>query len=95
MGSCHVPDRRWVRLRKPNVRRSVLDDAAFEKLLAAAESQLKPIILVAYGNAAHMIRIDHPMATTSAALRSDPSYRRAIFLWRDGRSHRHVLSPRQ
>jgi integrase len=35
-------------LRKPNVRRSVLDDAAFEKLLAAAESQLKPIILVAY-----------------------------------------------
>jgi integrase len=35
-------------LRKPNVRRSVLDDAAFEKLLALAESQLKPIILVAY-----------------------------------------------
>src|SRR5712664_309084 len=35
-------------LRKPNVRRSVLDDAAFDKLLAAAESQLKPIILVAY-----------------------------------------------
>jgi len=31
-------------LRKPNVRRSVLDDAAFEKLLAAAETQLKPII---------------------------------------------------
>jgi len=35
-------------LRRPNVRRSVLDDAAFEKLLAAAETQLKPIILVAY-----------------------------------------------
>lgn len=35
-------------LRKPNVRRSVLDDAAFEKLLAAAEPQLEPIILVAY-----------------------------------------------
>ena len=56
-----VADSRWavatfrtgdgVRLRKPNVRRSVLDDAAFEKLLAAAESQLKPIILVAYGTA--------------------------------------------
>ena len=53
-----VADSRWavatfrtgdgVRRRKPNVRRSVLDDAAFEKLLAAAESQLKPIILVAY-----------------------------------------------
>ncbi len=35
-------------LRKPNVRRSVLDDAAFEKLFTAAEAQLKPIILVAY-----------------------------------------------
>ena len=35
-------------LRKPNVRRSVLDDAAFEKLLAASEAHLKPIILVAY-----------------------------------------------
>jgi integrase len=35
-------------LRKPNVRWSVLDDAAFEKLLAAVESQLKPIILFAY-----------------------------------------------
>ena len=35
-------------LRKPNVRRSVLDDAGFEKLLAKAEPQLKPIILVAY-----------------------------------------------
>jgi len=35
-------------LRKPNVRRSVLDDAAFGKLHAAAEAQLQPIILVAY-----------------------------------------------
>ncbi len=35
-------------LHKPNVRRSVLDDAAFGKLLTAAEAELKPIILVAY-----------------------------------------------
>jgi len=35
-------------LRKPNVRRSVLDDKAFGKLLDAAEPQLKPIFLVAY-----------------------------------------------
>jgi len=35
-------------LRKPNVRRSVLGDAAFEKLFAAAESALQPILLVAY-----------------------------------------------
>jgi len=35
-------------LRKPNVRRSVLDEAAFERLLGAAEGQLKPIILVAF-----------------------------------------------
>jgi hypothetical protein len=35
-------------LRKPNVRRSVLDGAAFERLLTAAEDQLKPIILVAF-----------------------------------------------
>src|SRR5712671_4658280 len=52
MGSCHVPDRRWgtgpKAERAPVGTRSVLDDAAFEKLLAAAESQLKPIILVAY-----------------------------------------------
>jgi integrase len=35
-------------LRRPNVRRSVLDDVAFDKLRAAAEDHLKPIILVAY-----------------------------------------------
>ncbi len=35
-------------LRKSNVRRSVLDDAAFERLLAAAEPSLQPILLVAY-----------------------------------------------
>ena len=35
-------------LRKPNVRRSVLDDAAFEKLFAAADRPLQPILLVAY-----------------------------------------------
>ncbi len=35
-------------LRKPNVRRSVLDEAGFERLLALAEDQLKPIILVAF-----------------------------------------------
>ena len=35
-------------LRKPNVRRSVLDDGAFDKLHMAAEDHLKPIILVAY-----------------------------------------------
>ncbi|HUJ27031.1 MAG TPA: site-specific integrase, partial [Myxococcales bacterium] len=35
-------------LRKPNVRRSVLADEAFEKLCAAAEPCLQPILLVAY-----------------------------------------------
>lgn len=35
-------------LRKANVRRSVLDDLAFEKLFAAAEPALRPILLVAY-----------------------------------------------
>ncbi|HWE22977.1 MAG TPA: site-specific integrase, partial [Myxococcales bacterium] len=35
-------------LRKPNVRRSVLDEAAFEKVLAKAEPHVKPILLVAF-----------------------------------------------
>ena len=35
-------------LRKPNVRRSVLDDQAFGKLFDAADPTLQPILLVAY-----------------------------------------------
>jgi integrase len=35
-------------LRKPNVRRVVLDEAAFQRLLEASEESLKPILLVAF-----------------------------------------------
>ena len=33
---------------KPNVRRSVLDDAAFQRLYDAADAYLRPVLLVAY-----------------------------------------------
>jgi len=35
-------------LRKPNVRRVVLDEAAFQRLFEASEESLKPILLVAF-----------------------------------------------
>lgn len=35
-------------LRRPNVRRRVVDEEAFERLLAAAEEALQPILLVAF-----------------------------------------------
>jgi integrase len=44
----HNPISRAKLLRKPNVRRSVVDDEAFARLFDSAEPNLKPIILTAY-----------------------------------------------
>ena len=57
MGSFAVEDAKMIEasplrelpmINEPNVREHVLDDAAFERLLQAAEPALKPLILVAY-----------------------------------------------
>ena len=42
------PLRRAQLLRKPNVRRMVLDEAGFQRLFAAAEEALQPILLLSF-----------------------------------------------
>src|SRR5207244_3644124 len=44
----HNPLAKAKLLRKPNVRRIVVDEEAFERLLVAADPPLKPILAVAY-----------------------------------------------